>query len=307
MFKFVIYCHSEAKKGYFIVIMSHSSRAFEKGAILLANEAVIPEKPVRQACVQSRMVVWCRKGKGVIAVNNREHALVPGDFLFLPWNRSMVYSREKGGYFVVAGIHIIPDHGRNVPLSFHIGHSREDPFHDAPYRRDAELPGLPRIFEGRFRNCPALEGLCEYIVRRFQEGEFGEWEARRLSALLLMELKRCLSSPRSVEAAPPRLEKLLEKMRVDLNCDYSLPALSAELRTSVSGVIRLFRRHLGLTPGRYLVRQRLAAAERLLITTGLPIRIVGQRAGIQDEYYFSKLFKKEKGISARAYRMRNLL
>ncbi|MFH0922266.1 MAG: AraC family transcriptional regulator [Fibrobacterota bacterium] len=209
--------------------------------------------------------------------------------------------------FLVAGIHVVPDHDKGVPLTFHIGHSREDPFFNAPFRRDLELPGIPEFYQGRFRTFPALEGLCEYIVQRFQEGSFGEWEARVLCEVLLAEFRRSFARRVSADPLPPLLEKLTDRMREDLCADYSLPALAVELKTSISGVIRLFRKHLAATPGRYLTLERMAAAERLLVTTGLPVRTVGERVGVGDEFYFSKLFKKEKGISALAFRKKHSL
>lgn len=298
---FVIYCHILVIISYFIVTMS------QYGVVLYANEAVIPEKPIRQPCVQSRMIVWCKKGRGTIESDHTAYPMAPGDFLWLPWNRKMVYSRELKDMFLVAGIHIVPVHDEKVPLVFNIAHSLNDPLLNVPYRRDADWPGIPEFYQGRFRTFPALEGLCEYIVRRFQEGSFNEWEARVLCEVLLGELRRSFARRASAEPLPPLLEKLTDRMRNDLCADYSLPVLAVELKTSISGVIRLFRKHLGATPGRYLILERMAAAERLLVTTGLPVRTVGERVGVGDEFYFSKLFKKEKGISALSFRKKHSL
>ena len=47
-----------------------------------------------------------------------------------------------------------------------------------------------------------------------------------------------------------------------------------------------------------------AAARAMLDTTELRIREVAQRVGIEDPYYFSRLFRSLAGVSPRAFRQR---
>jgi transcriptional regulator GlxA family with amidase domain len=66
-----------------------------------------------------------------------------------------------------------------------------------------------------------------------------------------------------------------------------------------------FRRHFGVSPIEYLIRQRLARARYLLRDQNLSIGEIARQVGYDDVQYFSKLFRRRFDHSPRA--MRNIL
>lgn len=66
--------------------------------------------------------------------------------------------------------------------------------------------------------------------------------------------------------------------------------------------IRKFKEQTGATVMEYINSLRLSAASELLITTKLPISIVGERAGIPNTSYFIKLFSKEYAMTPLEFR-----
>ena len=71
---------------------------------------------------------------------------------------------------------------------------------------------------------------------------------------------------------------------------------------SSATVSRLFARYLDTSPTHWIRRQRMHRAAELLITTPLPMHEIGRQVGIDDPYYFSRLFKKHHGMNARTFR-----
>ncbi len=66
---------------------------------------------------------------------------------------------------------------------------------------------------------------------------------------------------------------------------------------------RCFREELGLTPLEYLTKLRIDEAGRLLTQrTFQSVEKVSRQCGFSDYYYFSKLFKKQTGLSPKNYR-----
>ncbi len=65
-----------------------------------------------------------------------------------------------------------------------------------------------------------------------------------------------------------------------------------------------FKRQFGLSPIKYLHHQRLKKAKELLITLDFKLRDIASHVGIQDEYYFSRWFKKKTGYAPSEYRLR---
>ena len=65
---------------------------------------------------------------------------------------------------------------------------------------------------------------------------------------------------------------------------------------------RIFNEKYGISPKQYLIDLKLKKACKLLSTTKLPIFIVANSLGFDDQLAFSKLFKKKFSISPSQYR-----
>lgn len=80
-----------------------------------------------------------------------------------------------------------------------------------------------------------------------------------------------------------------------------------EKAAEASGVTRrrfndLFKKSVGTTPNRYIVRLRTDYAKQLLAATALSVSKISEMCGFADIYYFSKTFKKEIGQTPSDYR-----
>ncbi|HZG86296.1 AraC family transcriptional regulator [Paenibacillus sp.] len=64
---------------------------------------------------------------------------------------------------------------------------------------------------------------------------------------------------------------------------------------------RMFRRMTGYTIVRYMNLVRIQHAKELIEATHLPVGEIGYLTGLEDPYYFSKLFKKYTGLSPLQY------
>ncbi|MDG0791526.1 AraC family transcriptional regulator [Cohnella ginsengisoli] len=66
---------------------------------------------------------------------------------------------------------------------------------------------------------------------------------------------------------------------------------------------KMFKKHLGTTPIQYVKRKRIDSVKRLLTATDLALSEIGERTGIPDTSYLSKLFKSTTGLSPTHYKM----
>ena len=65
---------------------------------------------------------------------------------------------------------------------------------------------------------------------------------------------------------------------------------------------RPFKKVTKVTPIQYIISLRITSAINLLENTNHNINQIASMVGYDDEYYFSRLFKKNTGLSPTAYR-----
>lgn len=74
------------------------------------------------------------------------------------------------------------------------------------------------------------------------------------------------------------------------------------LEVTPAHLTRVFSAAVGMPPGRYLKLRRIAAARELLHQPDLTVALVASLCGFADADYFSRIFRKETGLSPGAYR-----
>lgn len=93
-----------------------------------------------------------------------------------------------------------------------------------------------------------------------------------------------------------RIEAALRALDENPIGSISVQELSEICNLSVSGFRRLFHREMGMSPCDYLMKRKLQRAEDLLLISNMSIEEVAHECGFQDEFYFSRFFRKKKGI-----------
>jgi signal transduction histidine kinase/ligand-binding sensor domain-containing protein/DNA-binding response OmpR family regulator len=86
---------------------------------------------------------------------------------------------------------------------------------------------------------------------------------------------------------------------------FTVEQLCGELFIDPSNLYRKLRALTGLNPSQYIRSLRLARARKLLVETDLPISSVAAECGFAYQNYFSRIFKKETGLTPSKYRAEN--
>ena len=71
---------------------------------------------------------------------------------------------------------------------------------------------------------------------------------------------------------------------------------------SVSWFLRNFKQVAGMSPMHYILITRINNAVSLLETTDYNVNEISTIVGYENPMYFSRLFKKQKGVSPTEYR-----
>lgn len=184
---------------------------------------------------------------------------------------------------------------------------RENPWHKLCVVVDGALMEyLYRIYGvDRIYHLPDVPQLEHYFEALLHLGHAAPDRHRRAAVIFHDFVAACAELRYQPEVAAPT-EILELKRALDRITDekFSLENYSAAAGFSSAHLIRLFRKTFGCTPYEYLMRHRIAAAERLLIHTNLSVKEVAANLGFSDQYYFSNCFRKRNGVSPSAFRCR---
>lgn len=144
-----------------------------------------------------------------------------------------------------------------------------------------------------------LSKINSQLALRREHGG-ADWLDRALQSLLLDGLL-ALAPPEQSEE-----EKTVQKVRrwvqQHIQEEIDWEAVASREGMSLATFRRHWSRYVHMPPGQYLTRIRIREARRLLVESQDPIHLISQHVGIQDPLYFSRLFRKETGISPSAYR-----
>ncbi len=128
--------------------------------------------------------------------------------------------------------------------------------------------------------------------------------AERLCSLLHTLLPSLLETPAAeVRTGNHDVRMLILYLQQHYTEHISLDTLAATVNLNRSYLCRLFKRETGESLFQYLARLRLERAAGLLLQEELSIREAAARVGIDDPFYFTRMFKKQYGVAPSEYAM----
>lgn len=100
------------------------------------------------------------------------------------------------------------------------------------------------------------------------------------------------------------MQKAVAFINENLCEDLSIRSISKNINVSKSVLYKRFHACFNCTVSEYINTRRVEKSIELLTRTGLSIEEISQKVGCASASYFSKIFKKEKGVSPLNYKKR---
>src|SRR6476620_3863091 len=96
----------------------------------------------------------------------------------------------------------------------------------------------------------------------------------------------------------------IDYMQSNISSTQTLSTIAKHVNLSASHFIAIFHKKTGFSPIEYFNHLKIQKACQYLQFTDDRLKIIAGYLGIEDCYYFSRLFKKLMGISPNEYRKR---
>ncbi|MBP2637843.1 MAG: rhaS 7 [Firmicutes bacterium] len=132
-------------------------------------------------------------------------------------------------------------------------------------------------------------------------GNLSGLRAKSLFLIILDEILTCASC-RLHDDSRELTEKAAEYMENHYMEPLTVPELARQHGLSSRQFAYLFQKHKKMSPNKFLIEYRMRRARELLCTAACSVADISARVGYSDPYYFSKLFKRQTGLSPRLFR-----
>jgi AraC-like DNA-binding protein len=226
---------------------------------------------------------WVRSGGGTLTVPGAEFQLKPGARCWL------VNMRNPRCY--------APQPGRKlVNMGFRFGGPEIEAWRE-------EL-GEGNEFILSVRDFNAIRSATQKLTQLARRRPAGfEWEIHVLITQVLGRLfstRQVFSSPQV--DVPKLLARALSLVMAEPNRHWQVPELAAAVGASRSGLQRMFKLYQQESIHEFLQRTRLDQARQLLCDDRLAVKEVSARLSFSSEFYFSRFFRNNTGMSPRQFR-----
>ena len=135
--------------------------------------------------------------------------------------------------------------------------------------------------------------------------DYEELLANYLRQLLIMIHRLIISKPRGKSMfVMNEIDAAVQYFHSNYNKSISIEEYATAHNMSVSWFIRSFKEYTNTTPAQYILSLRISNARTLLEGTSCNISEIANIIGYDNPLYFSRLFKKQCGMSPSEFRRR---
>lgn len=234
--------------------------------------------------IDQHILIYCMKGCGQAQVERKKYMLGPGSFIIIPAGSYHSYAAGEKDSWTIYWVHF------KGSLSGQLVD---------------QITGRIGGHQGVVEFQPARQGLFNDMYACLERG-YGTDNLSYANVCLYHYLssfiygdKMNLSVSRQIDDA---VELSINYMQQHLSHSPSLGEIAASVNFSPSHYSALFRRKTGFAPIEYFNHLKVQKACQFLLYTDMRIKEVADRLGIEDPYYFSRMFTKLMGVSPEQYR-----
>ncbi|GAA0564469.1 helix-turn-helix domain-containing protein [Chitinophaga japonensis] len=99
-----------------------------------------------------------------------------------------------------------------------------------------------------------------------------------------------------------RIIKTLHHIHTNIDQPLNIEDLAALCFLTKDHFIRLFRKHMGCTPGKYINQKKIEKAQQVMLLKDVSIKDLAYSLGFENISYFNRLFKKTAGMNPGSYK-----
>lgn len=239
----------------------------------------------RSEPIAQNVLIYCVEGRGWYRVDGTEYRVEPDQYFILPAGKPHTYASDEQRPWTIYWVHFMGEHA-------------------SIYAEGALQPH--DVKPGMMSRISERNNIFEEIFHTLNDG-YGRENLRYASSLLhhYLASMRYLSLFRNAAAndrATDVVGASIHFMKENTEKRLTLKDLADYTGFSPTHFSLLFKKQTGHSPLNYFNLLKMQLACRLLTSTGMKINQICHKVGIDDCYYFSRLFTKTMGMSPKQYK-----
>ena len=235
--------------------------------------------------ISQYVFIYCVDGHGWYETGGRRRDVGPDQYFILPADTPHSYGADDKDPWTIYWIHF------KGTLAAHYAEGCREPQKVSP-NSDSRIFTRTNLFEEIFNT---IKGSMTIESIRYAMASFQHYLA---SLRYLKQFRDAASN--GISGVPS--EALIHFLQENIGRKISLPEMARYMGLAPSYLSSSFKKATGLTPVNYFNILKIRHACELLDSTDMKLNQISYKIGIEDPYYFSRLFSKIMGMSPRAYR-----
>ena len=231
---------------------------------------------------------FLEKGKTVHFVGDQIYLLNEGDMVFVPTG---IFHRTDNKETSLVERH----------LFFYNDNVIDEDF--LPYIEELKKNNYIKIPAEHVHRIKDIARKMAYEVKHQHEDSLKMQKLYLQQLLILISRLRITDSKPRTNALHQVIQDIITYISTNVNADLSLQSLSVKYNVRPSHLSKQFKNLTGMGLNEYINIARITAAEKLLLSTNLPITEIAMKCGFNDSNYFARVFKQLKGVTPKRYSM----
>ncbi|MEX0720098.1 MAG: AraC family transcriptional regulator [Balneolaceae bacterium] len=230
--------------------------------------------------------LYCVEGFGYVIVNNKKYRLSPNVFFIIPPDTSHSYEADEKDPWSIYWFHFT---GTRAELL---------------YERYLNNNKKSRVVHIPFQEFRL--NLFQHIINILEMG-YSRYNIEYIN-ITLWELLSSFIYPDFFQKIKHQnteagfMNEIITYMQNSIDQSISLGELADHINYSVSYFHTIFKEKTGFSPIHYFNQLKIQKACQYLSFTDLSIKEISHKLGFNDQFYFSRLFKKMMNLSPSEYR-----
>lgn len=255
---------------------------FDLHLVMCGNEKCTPDFHMNPHMRNYFLIHYINHGRGYYVENNNSHSIGPGDIFVIFPNTIISYYSEKEDPFDFCWVAF---NGHNA-------------------KKYLECIGITEENLVVHLNNMDFFTSVNHMIECLQANKYTS------EVMLNKHLLRCLRSvEKSINSHPQKNKSSInyyENAVLFIEANYMKPISASDvvnyLNLNRSHVHKIFKSYCGMSISQFILKYRINMAKDFLKHHDSSISQIAESVGINDIYYFSKLFKASEGMSPMQYK-----